>query len=113
MDMGLVGIQTAPTAVPPNNLWNRLAERLEQRRGGEGNFLRRGQTVGRGLEMNVAAHRAVGERDKGLAQKHLTQADAKEQSILIPASSAEGGKVQRIGNERIGEQRHAIVQMTR
>jgi len=63
--------------------------------------------------MNVAAHRAVGERDKGLAQEHLTQADTKEQTILIDASCTEHGKMKRIGNEGVGKKSHAIVQMTR
>ena len=40
----------------------------------------------------------------------MSEADAKEQTILIDATVAERGKMKWIGNKRIGENRHALVQ---
>jgi hypothetical protein len=41
----------------------------------------------------------------------MAQANAKKQAILIDASTAKGGLVQRVVNERIGEHGHALIQM--
>ena len=40
----------------------------------------------------------------------MSEADAKEQTILIDATVAEGGKMKRIGNECVGEYGHTLVQ---
>lgn len=61
--------------------------------------------------MHVTANRAINERDKGLTDEHMAQADAKEQAILIDASTTKGGQVQWVVNERIGKHRHALIQM--
>jgi len=39
----------------------------------------------------------------------MSEADAKEQTILIDATGAERGKMKRIGNESVGENRHTLV----
>lgn len=63
--------------------------------------------------MNIAAHRAIGQRYESLTKKHITQTEAKKPAILVDTSVAECRQVQRTRNEGFGKDRHAIVYISR
>ena len=60
--------------------------------------------------MDKAGDRAGDHGDERGTDKHMSEADAKEQTILIDAIVAERGTMKRIGNECVGEHGHALVQ---
>jgi hypothetical protein len=59
--------------------------------------------------MNIAAQRAVDQRDEGLTEEHIAQGEPEETPVLIDTILAERRQVQGAGNESIGEHRHAIL----
>jgi len=56
----------------------------------------------RSIEVHVTGHGAINQRNEGLADKHVPQADPKKQAILIDPSATERGPVKWIVDERIG-----------
>ena len=60
--------------------------------------------------MDKACDGAVDHGDERGTAKHMSQADAKKQTILIDATGAERGKMKRIGNECVSKYGHALVQ---
>jgi hypothetical protein len=67
----------------------------------------------RSIEVHVAGHGAINQRNEGRADEHVPQADTKKQAILIDPSATESGPVQRIIDERVGQNRYALVQPIR
>ena len=63
--------------------------------------------------MHIAAHFAIRERDEGLANEHVAQADAKKKSILIEAVRTQCGDVKRIGHKGVCEHCYRRVDLVR
>ena len=63
--------------------------------------------------MDISAKVTVHQRDVRLADKHVAQPDAKKRSILFDALRSEGRNVERVGNERLGENGNGGVQVSR
>ena len=110
VDMRLDGIEMAPAAVPSDNFRNGFAQWPERGRRGEGNLFGQRQAIGRGVAVHITADRAIDQRDVGLAEEHVAQADAKKQPTLVRTPGAECREVKRIGDEGVGEHFHALVQ---
>ena len=60
--------------------------------------------------MHVATNSIVYQCKKGLARKHVPQADAEKRSILIDASRTESTDMNRIGHKRCGQHRYRGIQ---
>jgi len=56
----------------------------------------------RSIEVHVAGHDAINQRNEGHADEHVPQANTKKQAILIDPSATERGPVQRVIDERVG-----------
>lgn len=63
--------------------------------------------------MHVAAHFAIGKRNKGLAYEHVAQADAKKRSILIETVRTQCGDVKRIGHKGVCEHGYRRIDLVR
>jgi hypothetical protein len=63
--------------------------------------------------MHIAEHCAIGERNEGLTNEHVAQADAKKQSILIEAAGTQCGDVKRIGYKGVCEHGYRRVDLVR
>src|ERR671925_2368857 len=98
MDMRFFGIEMTPSSEPLDDLWNGLPEGFQQRCRRDRNLFRSREAMGRRVEMNISAKVTVPERDVRLADKHVTQPDAKKGSILFDASRSEGRNVERVAD---------------
>src|SRR5688572_5052988 len=98
-----------PAGEPADDLGDRLAQRRQAGSDDTGNLLWRRETVRPWVKMHIAAHLFIFQRNKALADKHLSNADSKKQPILIHSTSAECGLVKRVGDECVAEHCNAIL----